>query len=94
MIAPCPDCGHRHEGPGLARICVGCPCTRRPVESGLTADQVEYVLRVVHSCMSAVATPGTEDSPYVQGRLAGYDHALKVLEDVVAEGAAGLSWMP
>jgi hypothetical protein len=25
----CADCGHRHEGSGLAWICVGCPCERR-----------------------------------------------------------------
>lgn len=22
----CPACGHRHAGPALGRICIGCPC--------------------------------------------------------------------
>jgi hypothetical protein len=26
---PCMECGHRHEGPALAGICVGCPCPVR-----------------------------------------------------------------
>lgn len=22
----CPECGHKHTGPELAGICIGCPC--------------------------------------------------------------------
>ena len=26
---PCRECGHRHAGPALAGVCVGCPCPIR-----------------------------------------------------------------
>lgn len=45
MIAPCQDCGHRHEGPGLAGICVGCPCEYRAAETvrpGTELDDASY----------------------------------------------------
>lgn len=29
LARTCRECGHRHEGPALAGICVGCPCPVR-----------------------------------------------------------------
>jgi hypothetical protein len=30
----CPDCGHRHTGPELGQICIGCPCLSVPAMLG------------------------------------------------------------
>ena len=30
----CSDCGHTHQGIGLANICIGCPCPRTTPGNG------------------------------------------------------------
>jgi hypothetical protein len=44
----CVACGHTHEGPELADICVGCPCPGPPDAApagGLTVEQATYLGR-------------------------------------------------
>lgn len=33
MGAECSACGHRHAGPDVGHICIGCPCEERPVDT-------------------------------------------------------------
>ena len=72
---PCPACGHRHEGPGLAGICVGCPCEYRPAERDLKIEDVEYFRRQLW--MLADADGLTADQRYA------YGHALTMLNELL-----------
>lgn len=39
MSAPnCEQCGHKHAGPELAGICIGCPCDNIPAQPEPTVD--------------------------------------------------------
>jgi hypothetical protein len=80
----CPDCGHTHEGPGLAGICVGCPCPYRPAERGLTVDQVEFARRVIVTGL-AKADAGTTGDVYSLGLAYAYRHTLYLLDVLLAE---------
>lgn len=74
---PCPDCGHRHEGPGLAWVCVGCPCPTRP---GLTAGQLDYLRAALVASAAAIAD---DDSDYAVGRRRGYEHAVDIIDMLI-----------
>lgn len=80
-IDRCPACGHTHEGPGLAGICVGCPCPVRPEQPrGLTGDQVGYLRRIL------AALSSEHDAPDLTGDQRGaYRHALTMLDELLAE---------
>ncbi len=80
----CRDCGHTHEGPGLAGICVGCHCPTRSIDRGLTLDQVDYLRRALVACGAPAVGPV---SPAGEARRGAYRHALTMLDELLAERA-------
>ena len=83
----CPDCGHRHEGPGLAGICVGCPCPRRAGARELTGEQVHYLRRILTDLSSEARPHPAGHAALSADQRGAYRHALTMLNELLAESA-------
>ena len=97
----CAACGHTHEGPGLAGICVGCPCPVRPEQpAGLDADLVHYLDQafLVHyldqalrkaqdhaAAELAAADPGGTYSVICRGQVMAYENVRGILDVLLEE---------
>ncbi len=70
--APCPECGHQHQGASLAFICIGCPCPERPQPPApaseapqppaLTAEEIAEVRALIGRTFSFEVAPGDDTS--------------------------------
>lgn len=87
----CVECGHRHQGPGLGGICVGCPCPFQdtpsgPITGGLSEQGVN-VLRGRIMAAHAAITRGRDRTETAQliasGQGIAYEHVLDMLADAV-----------
>lgn len=94
----CPACGHTHEGPGLAGICVGCPCPVRPGQpAGLDADLVHYLDQALRKAQDhaaaelAAADPGGTYSVICRGQVMAYENVRGILDVLLEEAAATVS---
>jgi hypothetical protein len=53
-MAKCSKCGHNHAGPGLANICVGCPCPETRFDEPSDLKQVFLSETEVKACNALV----------------------------------------